>query len=65
MLKIEDAYEMLLEALRRKQKVLLDKFDIVAREGDEELTEQLSERIIQINAALISLDDVGKARWSL
>lgn len=58
---IDGAYEVLLARLIEKNVALSDALDIAARENDEKLTAELSEKCIRIDAALASLDEVANA----
>ena len=58
---IENACDVLLKALTGKNIELSDALDIAARENNEKLAAELSEKCVRIDAALISLDEVVNA----
>ncbi len=61
MKQIEIAYEVLLSELTKRNIALSDALDVAARESNDELAAELSEKCIRIDRALASLDEVVNA----
>ncbi len=60
MSKIEVAHDVLLKALTEKSNVLADAFDVAARENNEDLAAELSEKCVRIDWALSALAEIAK-----
>ena len=61
MTQIESAYSTLLTALKKRNIALSDALDVAARENNDELVAELSEKCVRIDAALASLDEIVNA----
>ncbi len=60
-MKIDNAYNVLINALSQKNVELSDALDVAVRENNTDLAEELSEKCVRIDAALTCLDQVVNA----
>lgn len=60
MSRIEVAHDILLKALAEKSNVLADAFDVAARENNENLAAELSEKCVRVDWALGALAEIEK-----